>query len=219
MLRQRNCIENSRIIQCYTSSSFFHISAFFFIFYSQVSHSFRSTLLTPSWQSAMQGMEEEENQDDGFRSPMKRCTSQPPWADQTDVSWCQLMSVVSAMYNQVTFKSHSNQFNSKHRARYGWWRSKFEVIQSEISYKMYQNVAHLFKSARLEGSLKVVVCCSHAFVKYSQHFSDFWGGIPRTMWHVATAKSTATWNHQFSQQLVSDKTLSTQRGQSYGGPL
>jgi hypothetical protein len=149
----------------------FHISAFFFIFYSQVSHSFRSTLLTPSWQSAMQGMEEEENQDDGFRSPMKRCTSQPPWADQTDVSWCQLMSVVSAMYNQVTFKSHSNQFNSKHRARYGWWRSKFEVIQSEISYKMYQNVAHLFKSARLEGSLKVVVCCSHAFVKYSQHFS------------------------------------------------
>ena len=200
----------------------FHISAFFFIFYSQVSHSFRSTLLTPSWQSAIpQGMEEEENQDDGFRSPMKRCTSQPPWADQTDVS--QLMSIdvscisyVLQIIIQITFKSVQLKTQSE------IWMMEEQVWGNPIRDKL-QNVSKCYASIQIctfgrksQGGRVLLSCICQIF---SAFLSDFWGGIPRTMWHVATAKSTATWNHQFSQQLVSDKTLSTQRGQSYGGPL
>lgn len=189
---------------------FIHFSYFcIFLHITQVSHSFRSTLLTPSWQCAIpQGMEEEENQDDGFRSPMKRCTSQP-WADQTDVNWCQLYQLCTSNY-------HSNhiQISSTQNTERDWGNPIIDKLQN-VS-KCYKSIQICTFGRKSQGGRVLLSCICQIF---SAFLSDFWGGIPRTMWHVATAKSTATWNHQFSQQLVSDKTLSTQRGQSYGGPL
>ena len=202
----------------------FHISAFFFIFYSQVSHSFRSTLLTPSWQSAMQGMEEEENQDDGFRSPMKRCTSQPPWADQTDVSWCQLdvswcqlYQLCTSSHIQITFKSVQLKTQSK------IWMMEEQVWGNPIRDKL-QNVSKCCKSIQIctfgrksQGGRVLLSCICQIFLSISQRFLR-----RHSQNNVGTSQQRSLQpreNHQFSQQLVSDKTLSTERGQSYGGPL
>ena len=133
-----------------------------------------------------------------------------------DVSWCQLYQLCTLSHIQITFKSVQLKTQSK------IWMMEEQVWGNPIRDKL-QNVSKCCKSIQIctfgrksQGGRVLLSCICQIF---SAFLSDFWGGIPRTMWHVATAKSTATWNHQFSQQLVSDKTLSTERGQSYGGPL
>ena len=205
MLRQRNCIEDSRVTQCYTSSSFF-IFLQFSSYYTSVAFLPVNTVNTfvAVCHSLRHG---------GRRKPRRWLQIADEAVHLTAMgrsNWCQSNDVLQIII-QITFKSVQLKTQSK------IWMMEEQVWGNPIRDKL-QNVSKCCKSIQIctfgrksQGGRVLLSCICQIF---SAFLSDFWGGIPRTMWHVATAKSTATWNHQFSQQLVSDKTLSTQRGQS-----